>query len=157
MKPMRHFGKQRQVWPSDIHPTLAGSAYLRCQFRSSHPAASTANQDYRVRPHRGTSSSHCHGRRPRWKCHHRRRKHAGARLLLGHLCSFHSAGPGPGPGLDAINRAAIEYISDSLAKIKSSQTVELFSWVRVQMFAATTEAIYGPKNPFRDPTLEQAW
>ena len=64
---------------------------------------------------------------------------------------------GRGPGLDAINRAAIEYISDSLAKIKNSQTVELFSWVRGQMFAATTEAIYGPKNPFRDPTLEQAW
>ncbi|KAJ8070583.1 hypothetical protein OCU04_000956 [Sclerotinia nivalis] len=65
----------------------------------------------------------------------------------------------PGPGLDAINGAAIQYMSDSLEKLKENgpRTVELFSWVRRQLFMATTEAIYGPKNPFRDPTLERAW
>lgn len=65
----------------------------------------------------------------------------------------------PGPGLDAINGAAVRYISDSLAKLSggSATTVELFSWVRRELFMATTESIYGPNNPFRNPALENAW
>jgi hypothetical protein len=65
----------------------------------------------------------------------------------------------PGPGLDAINGAAIRYISKSLAKLSNDgrTTVELFSWVRRELFMATTESIYGPKNPFMDPVLEKAW
>lgn len=65
----------------------------------------------------------------------------------------------PGPGLDAINSAAIQHISYSLAHLhnNSPTTVELFSWVRSELFMATTESIYGPKNPFRDPSLKQAW
>ncbi|KAI2466902.1 cytochrome P450 [Annulohypoxylon bovei var. microspora] len=65
----------------------------------------------------------------------------------------------PGPGLDAINGAAICYISGSLEKLSNDgpTTVELFSWVRRELFMATTESIYGPKNPFRDSALEQAW
>ncbi|TAQ91216.1 hypothetical protein B7494_g441 [Chlorociboria aeruginascens] len=65
----------------------------------------------------------------------------------------------PGPGLDAINGAAIRHVSASLIKLRGNgpTTVELFSWVRREMFMATTESIYGPKNPFRDPALEKAW
>jgi hypothetical protein len=65
----------------------------------------------------------------------------------------------PGLGLDAIIRAAIRNTSDSLAKVSGDgvATVDLFSWVRKEMFIATTEAIYGPKNPFRDPILVKAW
>ncbi|QSZ28693.1 hypothetical protein DSL72_003193 [Monilinia vaccinii-corymbosi] len=65
----------------------------------------------------------------------------------------------PGPGLDAINGAAIQNLSHSLADISENgpTTVELFPWVCHQLFMATTESIYGPKNPFRDPTLEKAW
>lgn len=65
----------------------------------------------------------------------------------------------PGPGLDAINGAAIRYISKSLENLcaNGSTTVEMFSWIRQQIFRATTEAIYGPENPFRDPVLEEAW
>lgn len=65
----------------------------------------------------------------------------------------------PGPGLDALNGAAIQYFSNSLASINNSgpKIVELFSWIRSELFMATTESIYGPKNPFRDPTLKQAW
>lgn len=65
----------------------------------------------------------------------------------------------PGPGLDALNNAAIQYFSKSLAILSNNvpRTVELFSWVRDELFMATTESIYGPKNPFRDPTLKQAW
>ncbi|KAI2615544.1 cytochrome P450 [Hypoxylon sp. NC1633] len=65
----------------------------------------------------------------------------------------------PGPGLDAINGAAIRYIADSLAKLRDNgpSTVDLFTWVRGELFVATTESIYGPQNPFRDPALEKAW
>ncbi|KAL7623761.1 hypothetical protein AAE478_005314 [Parahypoxylon ruwenzoriense] len=65
----------------------------------------------------------------------------------------------PGPGLDAINGAAIRYISDSLARLSGNgpATVDLFSWIRGELFMATTESIYGPKNPFRDPALQKAW
>ncbi|ROV92756.1 hypothetical protein VMCG_09085 [Cytospora schulzeri] len=65
----------------------------------------------------------------------------------------------PGPGLDAINNAAIQYFADSLEQLSGNgpTTVELFSWVRRQLFMATTESIYGPQNPFRNPALEEAW
>ncbi|KUI74212.1 5-beta-cholestane-3-alpha,7-alpha-diol 12-alpha-hydroxylase [Cytospora mali] len=65
----------------------------------------------------------------------------------------------PGPGLDAINSAAVRHIVDSLEELSGNgpTVIEMFSWVRRKMFQATTEAIYGPKNPFRDPALEQAW
>ncbi|KAK8043257.1 cytochrome P450 [Apiospora phragmitis] len=38
-----------------------------------------------------------------------------------------------------------------------STTVELFAWVCREIFLATTNSIYGPMNPFRDPRVEQAW
>jgi hypothetical protein len=65
----------------------------------------------------------------------------------------------PGPGLDALNGEAIRCFSNSLASLSSNgpRTVKLFSWVRKQLFQATTESTYGPGNPFRDPILEQAW
>lgn len=66
---------------------------------------------------------------------------------------------GPGPGLDAINGSAIRCIADSLEFLNSKgpKTVELFSWIRGELFMATTESIYGPQNPFRDSALEKAW
>jgi hypothetical protein len=63
----------------------------------------------------------------------------------------------PGPGLDAINDAAIQYISRFLGRINTPDNVELFSWIRHQVFMATTESVYGPDNPFQDPALENAW
>ncbi|KAK2602397.1 hypothetical protein N8I77_008932 [Diaporthe amygdali] len=66
---------------------------------------------------------------------------------------------GPGPGLDAINGSATRYIADSLEFLnsKSPKTLELFSWIRGELFMATTESICGPQNPFRDSALEKAW
>lgn len=65
----------------------------------------------------------------------------------------------PGPGLDSLNGAAIQYLSNATKRLAQGgpTTVDLFSWVRREFFMATTESIYGPKNPFRDPKLEQAW
>ncbi|KAK7987376.1 hypothetical protein PG989_007691 [Apiospora arundinis] len=65
----------------------------------------------------------------------------------------------PGPGLDSLNGATIRCIANSTKMLAEGgpKTLELFAWVRRELFMATTEAIYGPKNPFRDPKLEQAW
>ncbi|KAK3322888.1 cytochrome P450 [Apodospora peruviana] len=70
----------------------------------------------------------------------------------------------PGPGLDALNRAAVEVISRSLdtsaqqANVSGgSITVELFDFLRHEIFQATTEAIYGPENPMRCSKMERMW
>ncbi|KAI9167951.1 Cytochrome P450 monooxygenase nodJ [Paramyrothecium foliicola] len=65
----------------------------------------------------------------------------------------------PGPGLDAITGTAARVMADSLAEIgdRGPAKVELFAWVRRQIFMAETETIYGLNNPFRDSKLETAW
>ncbi|KAJ8110263.1 hypothetical protein ONZ43_g5919 [Nemania bipapillata] len=70
-----------------------------------------------------------------------------------------SPGLAPGPGLDALNAAAVLYLSDSLSTLdkKNPTVVDLFPWIRGQLNKATTEAIYGKKNPFRDPAVQEAW
>ncbi|KAI1323903.1 cytochrome P450 [Xylariaceae sp. FL0255] len=65
----------------------------------------------------------------------------------------------PGLGLDALNGTAIKYIADSLKHFHSQgpEVIELFSWIWDRIFMATTEAIYGPRNPFKDLALQKAW
>ncbi|KAI0480681.1 cytochrome P450 [Xylariaceae sp. FL0804] len=80
----------------------------------------------------------------------------------GYLMSFpkyiHPA-LGAGPGLDAMTRRSVQVISSSLDAWaeKGPTTVNLFEWVRHELLMATTEGVYGPKNPFRDPAMEKAW
>ncbi|ETS80403.1 hypothetical protein PFICI_07932 [Pestalotiopsis fici W106-1] len=80
----------------------------------------------------------------------------------GYLRSFpRSTAPGtsPGPGLDSLNRAAVNCFAASFDKLakQESCTVKLYEWLRHEIFASTMEATYGPHNPFRKPELEQAW
>lgn len=80
----------------------------------------------------------------------------------GYLMSFpkyvHSA-LSPGPGLDAMNRRAIQVIAKSLDEWsqKGSTKIQLWKWARHELLLASTEGVYGPKNPFRDPAMEEAW
>lgn len=80
----------------------------------------------------------------------------------GYLMSFpkyvHSA-LSPGPGLDAMNRRAIQVMSKSLDEWsqKGATKIQLWQWVRHELLLASTEGVYGPKNPFRDPAMEEAW
>ncbi|KAI0023091.1 cytochrome P450 [Xylariomycetidae sp. FL0641] len=80
----------------------------------------------------------------------------------GYLMSFpkyvHSA-LSAGPALDAMNRRAIQVLSESLnAQAQhESPTINLFQWVRHELLLASTDAVYGPKNPFRDSEMEKAW
>lgn len=61
----------------------------------------------------------------------------------------------PGPRLDTLNRKSVQIIAGSLSKFAAggSSTINMFEWVSSQMLAATTESIYGPQNPFRDPAI----
>lgn len=64
-----------------------------------------------------------------------------------------------GPHLDAMNRRAVEVIAESLDNRvrKGISKVKMFEWVRHELLVATTEGVFGPKNPYRDPAIEAAW
>ncbi|TVY84384.1 Cholesterol 7-alpha-monooxygenase [Lachnellula suecica] len=91
-------------------------------------------------------------------------KIGGEQLLTdkGYFMSFPknvAAGASPGLGLDALNRTAVNTMAASFDKLaeQGKTTVELFDWVRHEIFAATMEATYGPHNPFRLPVNEKDW
>lgn len=65
----------------------------------------------------------------------------------------------PGKDLDDMNRAAIGVFSDQTEILRRSGTVRvgLWQWTRQTMVTATTEAVWGPQNPWRDPAVAEAW
>lgn len=66
----------------------------------------------------------------------------------------------PGTGLDSISRAAAKVLEASMDKLEDMEgtiKMDLWKWVRHEIFFATTEAIYGPLNPFRCAANEDAW
>lgn len=65
----------------------------------------------------------------------------------------------PGVNLDDMNRIAARTIASSLDKLQAhgSKTVNLFDWVRDEMVLASTDAVYGPHNPLRDPDILLSW
>lgn len=64
----------------------------------------------------------------------------------------------PGQYLDAMNRTSVQRISASLDKLGEQdggrQVISLFAWVTTEMSLASTDAVYGPRNPFRAQKLE---
>jgi hypothetical protein len=65
----------------------------------------------------------------------------------------------PGPKLDAMNRLSVQKVSEALDMLASQAptTLRLFEWVKKEITFATTEAVYGPKNPFADPKIQEAY
>jgi len=66
----------------------------------------------------------------------------------------------PGPDLDAINRRAIEIYTNEMAQLRAQgapRTVGLWEWSRRMMVSSTSEAVWGPQNPYRDPAVADAW
>jgi hypothetical protein len=65
----------------------------------------------------------------------------------------------PGQNLDALNRLSVQKVTEFLENLAAHkfQTLHLFEWVRENIAWATTEAVYGPKNPFRDPKILDAF
>ncbi|KAL8722992.1 MAG: hypothetical protein Q9225_000608 [Loekoesia sp. 1 TL-2023] len=67
---------------------------------------------------------------------------------------------GPGPSLEKMERVALERFLPFYNELESGTdgvVVDLFAWLRTAMTVASTEAIYGPQNPFsHQPELEDA-
>ncbi|KAK4206355.1 putative 25-hydroxycholesterol 7-alpha-hydroxylase [Rhypophila decipiens] len=63
------------------------------------------------------------------------------------------------PALDQLTGNALEVMSGSLDSIvrDGGQNVKLVDWVRHNLLLATTDSVYGPSNPLRDPKNETAW
>lgn len=65
----------------------------------------------------------------------------------------------PGANLNAMNRASVRSLATSMDELQAGpgKTVNIFEWARHEIVLATTDAVYGPHNPFRDPEIENAW
>jgi hypothetical protein len=63
----------------------------------------------------------------------------------------------PGPGLDAMNRVMAQKVAASIDGMKHKQKVKLFAFISHEITLATTDSVYGPQNPFRDPEVEESF
>lgn len=64
----------------------------------------------------------------------------------------------PGLELDALNKACVKIMEASVSRLKDRHTeTNLYEWVRHEMLMVTTEATYGPGNPFSKPANESLW
>ncbi|KAI9682768.1 MAG: hypothetical protein M1822_006258 [Bathelium mastoideum] len=61
----------------------------------------------------------------------------------------------PGANLDEMNRLSIQKVSNSLDSLalETCQRIKLYQWVQENIGLATSEAVYGPGNPFRNPEI----
>lgn len=70
----------------------------------------------------------------------------------------------PGSIVDDISRRAVEIVLGATERLLhstdptiQSKVVEFWSWTHHEILMATTEAVYGPGNPYRDTDLKKAW
>ncbi|KAL9105199.1 MAG: hypothetical protein Q9187_008767, partial [Circinaria calcarea] len=66
----------------------------------------------------------------------------------------------PGKDLDDMNRAMVTSVGasvDKLCKDEETTTIDLMNWIRHEITMASTNAAYGPKNPFKDPEVEKGF
>lgn len=64
----------------------------------------------------------------------------------------------PGKDLDAMNRRAVEVIAEEMDGLREGKVrVGLSAWSRHTMVRATTEAVWGPQNPYADAEVVEAW
>ena len=65
----------------------------------------------------------------------------------------------PGPQLDCTTKMffdSAERLLESAHAVARGETFDLFAWTRGLVTRASTDAIYGPKSPFRDPKIQDA-
>jgi hypothetical protein len=65
----------------------------------------------------------------------------------------------PGKSLDAMNRIMIQSIAQSIDELMKdgAARINLSTWLRHHITMATTNATYGPANPFLDKHVEDAF
>lgn len=69
-------------------------------------------------------------------------------------------GLAPGPVLDDLNSKAVGILNTSLSALSDRDapvTVDMFQWASYQIMMATTNAVYGSRNPFKDPAVRDAY
>ncbi|KAK7932171.1 cytochrome P450 [Apiospora marii] len=64
-------------------------------------------------------------------------------------------GIAPGPNLDDLNTKAVNILIASLEHAPAK--VKMFEWASHEIMMATTNAVYGPRNPFKDPAVRAAY
>jgi cytochrome P450 len=65
-----------------------------------------------------------------------------------------------GPGLDVANREMVTNLTksiDELASVGSGKPFDLYAWARHAITIASTDAVWGEKNPLRDPQIEESF
>lgn len=63
-----------------------------------------------------------------------------------------------GEGLDHMNNKMVECLQKSVQEIKYHQgTVNLYDWCSLAITTASTEAVYGPLNPYRHRGAREAY
>lgn len=66
----------------------------------------------------------------------------------------------PQGGMDDMSRVAANITKrqlDIIQERKERHRVDLWDWVQHDITLATTEAVYGPGNPYRDPKVAQGF
>jgi hypothetical protein len=66
----------------------------------------------------------------------------------------------PGPNLDEMNRAMIQNVAASLDELMTTgKPVKkcLARWLRDTITIATTNAVYGPQNPYKDQSVQDGF
>lgn len=66
----------------------------------------------------------------------------------------------PGYALDSMNRAMIQNVAASPEKLQSTKKahrINLAQWLTHEVTMATTNSVYGPRNPFKDAKVEKAF
>jgi hypothetical protein len=63
----------------------------------------------------------------------------------------------PGKGLDAMNRVMAQKVANSMNGMKLEQNIKLFEFISHEITIATTDSVYGPQNPFKDPEVEESF
>jgi hypothetical protein len=61
--------------------------------------------------------------------------------------------------LDNLNAKAFEAFDEAMSEFTNptGTTVSMFQWIGAQIMRATTEAVYGPRNPMRETKNLEAW
>jgi hypothetical protein len=66
----------------------------------------------------------------------------------------------PGPRLHELNRRATSKISQSLDDLNQGQgpkVIKIHEWISRTIIMTSTETMYGPQNPFRNPANVGVW
>lgn len=62
-----------------------------------------------------------------------------------------------GQGLDRMNLRMIKLLSPFMDQLGRKPETDLYQWCRDAITAASTDAVYGPLNPYKDKEVVDAW